>query len=154
PLESSPLVNPIKKLLEKKPDWHVLMQELLDALIPLASENELRSRTWPMASSRLSSDLGRLPPSLKTINILVRTKRRSDGMHVWLWDSSKAIDPFGVADGVGENGDGGNGGVDVATSVATSPATTRDASKNVAGVAKTRLFSLEQNEIKEKRDEN
>jgi DNA polymerase-1 len=70
PLGASPLVNPIRQLVEFGP-YEGLVSELLTQLSALADEQTKRRKEWPKDAIRLSGALRRLAPALRVDGINV-----------------------------------------------------------------------------------
>jgi hypothetical protein len=78
-LEASPIVPHLRRLLNEAPQWEGTSSELLHKLETMASEKEMKLKSWPKAPNALSNKLRGLAPNLREIGIeveFVRTEER------------------------------------------------------------------------------
>lgn len=77
-VESDPVPNAVKQLIEDCGAWTGTATELLNTLEPIAGERTVRSRGWPKSSSALSNRLQRSATALRTMGIDVTRDRGSN----------------------------------------------------------------------------
>jgi len=81
-LEASPIVTPLRALLEHKDTWEGTPTELLAALEEHASEKVKEGRSWPRSPRALSSALNRIAPNLRASGIAIERDRRHHGRKI------------------------------------------------------------------------
>ncbi|MBA2276202.1 MAG: hypothetical protein H0W06_00435 [Chloroflexia bacterium] len=74
-VESLPIGPAVMALMENNSDWKGTATELLDKLSPLVGDRVTRDPDWPKRANRLSNQLNRLAPNLRTLGIEVTFDR-------------------------------------------------------------------------------
>jgi hypothetical protein len=89
-LEASPLAMAVRELLEEQESWDGTPSELLVVLGDRVALKVRQARNWPKAANRLSSELNRLAPALRSIGIHVdrSTHHRSRKITIRKCDNS------------------------------------------------------------------
>jgi hypothetical protein len=78
-LEASPIVGPLRALLDTYGSWTGTASALRDALSNRAPDDVVRSRFWPANAWALGNTLNRLAPNLRAVGIDIERTRSSDG---------------------------------------------------------------------------
>lgn len=78
-LDASPVVPPLRELLDVHPEWSGIATELLSQLSERVSDATRRQRSWPTSPQGLSNILRRLAPSLRAVGIELDFDRREAG---------------------------------------------------------------------------
>jgi hypothetical protein len=88
-LEASPIVDPLRRLLDARADgWSGGARELLAALEGLSPDARTQDRTWPKTPQGLAAALKRLAPDLRSAGIAVEQMPRGHGgRRTWRLDS-------------------------------------------------------------------
>src|SRR5262249_53878312 len=70
-LGESPLVAPLRRLVDERVQWRGTASELLDELNKLVEDKVTLSREWPKRANALSGQLRRLAPNLRKTGLEV-----------------------------------------------------------------------------------
>ena len=120
PLEASPIVQPLRKLLDKHAKWEGSATELLKELSRFADEATCQLKTWPRTGRTLSNALRRLTPNLRADGIAVSFPPKTKSMRpIHLEQSDNPSSPSSLAspggglnsnpgDQTGDDGDDGS----------------------------------------------
>jgi hypothetical protein len=77
-MEASPLAKYVLALMENKNEWEGTATELLEELSGIASDQDLKLKSWPATPRKLSADISRLAPNLRETGIDVKRDRGSN----------------------------------------------------------------------------
>jgi len=116
-LEASPIVAPLRTLVDPDPEWTGTAADLLRELVCRSDEASRNDRTWPRTPRGLAAALARLIPSLASVGILVeRLQRAHGGARRWRvsarrgeFGPSPSSPPCSGVRGDDEHGDDGDG---------------------------------------------
>jgi hypothetical protein len=78
-LEASPIVVPLRKLMEQETAWEGTAGDLLEKLAALAGEKAVKEKEWPKRANVLSGKLRRLAPNLAQVGVGVDFERQPGG---------------------------------------------------------------------------
>ncbi|MEO7863998.1 MAG: hypothetical protein ABIU05_26920 [Nitrospirales bacterium] len=102
-LEASPLVGPLRKLVEGG-TWEGTPADLLTKLTDIVGEPTRKTREWPSRACTLSSQLKRLAPALRQTGLVItQEKRTAAGRCVKLEQRGNSASSASLATSQGQN---------------------------------------------------
>ncbi len=96
-LESSPLVPPIRELLEETDTWSGTAGEVLEALSGRVTKETREAKDWPKRWTTLGGRLRRIGPNLRRVGINVEFDRDKHGRSVKLGKVLSPLSPLSPA---------------------------------------------------------